>query len=363
MNAQSRVFEEAMINRRIPYKLIGSVRFYERKEIKDILAYLRLAANPYETVSFRRVINNPHRGIGQTSLDRFGEFAESRYMPLFDATAHVEEAVDIPKRARAAIFKFGEIIRHLHELGSQVSVQRLTDEALEVSGYVAALKEEHTMEAQSRLENVNELLSVTEQFEMSSDNTSLGAFLEQVALISDIDTYEESGNSVTLMTLHAAKGLEFPVVYIVGMEEGIFPHRRCQEDREEMEEERRLCYVGMTRAREELILSYAHQRMLMGEIQRSDISRFIEEIPAELFARAVPARRKMVDTTWRTSFKPRRTPTTATFRPAEKVRHAQFGVGLVLHSTGSGDDEQVTIAFDGEGIKKLLVSFAKLEKV
>ncbi len=362
INAQSRVFEEAMVNRRIPYKLIGALKFYERKEIKDILAYLRLAANPYETVSFRRVVNNPHRGIGQTSLERFGAFAESRNMRLFDAAAQVEEAADIPKRARDAIFKFGEIIRHLHELGSRVPVHLLTEEAMEVSGYVSALTQERTMEAQSRLENVKELLSTTAQFETTSDDTSLSAFLEQVALVSDIDSYEESGNAVTLMTLHSAKGLEFGVVYMVGMEEGVFPHRRSGADEKEMEEERRLCYVGMTRAREELILCYAHQRMLMGVTQSSDVSRFLRDVPSELLARALPARRQMVDTSWRTSFKPMRSPASATFRPAQKVRHAQFGVGIVLNSSGSGDEEQVTVAFDREGIKKLLVSYAGLEK-
>lgn len=221
------------------------------------------------------------------------------------------------------------------------------------------------MESQSRLENLDELLSVTEQFALSNTNTSLTAFLEQVALISDIDTYEDTGNSITLMTLHSAKGLEFPVVYMVGMEEGLFPHRRSIDDYEELEEERRLCYVGMTRAREELTFSYAHQRMLMGQIQRSDMSRFLSEIPEELYAHSLPTRRQRMnlDARWPSEFKPKRSAGTATYKPGTKVIHAQFGKGVVLNSSGDGSDEQVTVAFDSIGIKKLMVSFANLERV
>lgn len=363
MNAQSRVFEETLINNRIPYKLIGTVRFYERREVKDVLAYLRLAANPHETVSLRRVINVPTRGIGQTSISRLEEFAVKEGITLYEALRRVEEAEEIPKRARHAMAAFAELVDHLHKMSADVSVRRLTEEALLVSGYVEALRADHSMESQSRLENVQELLSVTEQFGLNGEDTSLSAFLEQVALISDIDTYDESGNAVTLMTLHSAKGLEFPVVYMTGMEEGIFPHRRSADDREELEEERRLCYVGMTRAREELAFSYAHQRMLMGQIQRSEVSRFIDEIPNELFAQSLPRKQRAGNANWRTEFRPRRAVGTATFRAGQKVVHEQFGRGIVLNSRGSGADEQVTVAFDGEGIKKLQVSFANLERV
>jgi len=364
MNAQSRVFEEAMINSRIPHRLIGTVRFYERREIKDVIAYLRLAANPYESVSLRRVINVPTRGIGQTSISRLEQFAIAEQITIYDALRRVREATDIPARARAAMEKFAEIVRHLSEMRDEVSVRRLTEEALEVSGYIASLEEEHSMEARTRLENVKELLSVTEQFQMGIESPNLSAFLEQVALISDIDSLDESGNAVTLMTLHAAKGLEFPVVYIAGMEEGLFPHRRSLDDREELAEERRLCYVGMTRAREELLFSYAHQRMLMGQITGSDVSRFISEIPDEVLADTQPKRRRAAaDTQWRSHFQPRRTASTATFRPAQKVQHEQFGLGIVLNCIGSGPEEQVTVAFDKHGIKKLLVSFANLRKV
>jgi len=364
MNAQSRVFEEAMINNRIPHRLVGTVRFYERREIKDVLAYLRLAANPHESVSLRRVINIPARGIGQTSMSRLEQFAVSEQITLYEALRRVREATDIPAKARGSMEKFAEIVHHLNEMRDNVTVRRLTEEVLTVTGYLDALAEERTMEARTRMENVKELLSVTENFQSSVENPTLSAFLEQVALISDIDTLDESGNAVTLMTLHSAKGLEFPVVYIVGMEEGLFPHRRSLEDREELAEERRLCYVGMTRARKELLFSYAHQRMLMGQVSGSDMSRFIREIPEEVVADTAPRRRRAsADTTWKRDFQPRRTASTATYRPAQKVFHEQFGQGIVLNCSGSGSDEVVTVAFEGNGVKKLQVSFANLRVV
>jgi len=365
MNAQSRVFEEALINRRVPYKLIGSVRFYERKEIKDALAYLRLAANPYEIVSLKRVINVPARGIGDKSMMLFEAFARERGLHLYNACFEVGEALEIPKRARAAIAGFGEIVKHLHSMADKVTVARLTEEALVVSGYIESLKTEHTMEATTRLENVKELMSVTEQFALSSEDPRLPAFLEQVALISDIDTYDDSGNSITLMTLHAAKGLEFPVVYMVGMEEGVFPHKRSSDDAQELEEERRLCYVGMTRAREELVFAFAHRRMLMGQTQLARPSRFLEEIPAELLAGPVPASRipSTPRSEWRADFRPTRTMSTATFKAAQKVEHPIFGKGIVLNCVGGGEDERVTIAFSDGEIRKLQVTRANLTKM
>lgn len=365
MNAQSRVFEEAMIRNRIPHRLVGTVRFYERREIKDVIAYLRLAANPHESVSLRRVINVPPRGIGQTSMSRLEQFATSNRITLYEALQRVREATEIPPKARNAMEKFAEIIHHLNEMRDTVSVRQLTEEVLTVTGYLDALAEERTMEARTRIENVQELLSVTESYQDSTEEPTLAGFLEQVALISDIDTLDESGNAVTLMTLHAAKGLEFPVVYIVGMEEGVFPHRRSLEDREELAEERRLCYVGMTRAQQELILSYAYQRMLMGQVSGSEVSRFIREIPEEVLANTLALRRRraVADTTWKRDFQPRRTPSSASYRPAQRVFHEQFGHGIVLNCSGSGDDEVVTVAFDDNGIKKLQVSLANLRAV
>jgi len=290
-------------------------------------------------------------------------FAASEQITLYEALKRVKEATDISARARGAMEKFAEIVHHLNEMLDKVSVRKLTEEALTVSGYVDALAEEHTMEARTRIENVQELLSVTEQFQTNVENPTLSAFLEQVALISDIDILDESGNAITLMTLHAAKGLEFPVVYIVGMEEGLFPHRRSLDDREELEEERRLCYVGMTRARKELIFSYAHQRRLMGQLTGSDMSRFIREIPQEMMADTMPKRRREVENQLKRDFKPRRMSSSATYRPAQKIFHEQFGNGIVLNCSGSGPDEVVTIAFENNGVKKLRVAIANLHGV
>ncbi len=363
VNAMSRVFEEAMINRRIPYKLVGSVRFYERKEVKDILAYMRLAANPLDSSALHRIINVPTRGIGDTSITRLEAFAYTKGISFAEALYRCEEAENVPKRAVVQMNALKAMINHFHMYTEQANIRMLTEEIIQVTGYLNDTHEQRTAENQAKQENVNELLSVTQDFVASSENATLQAFLEQVALISDIDTYDESGQAVTLMTLHAAKGLEFPIVYMAGMEEGIFPHWRANDDKEEMEEERRLCYVGMTRAREQLVMSYALQRTTMGQTQRNSSSRFIEEIPESLVAAPVRPKDRSVLTEWRSDFKPKTTSTPVTFKPATKVVHAQFGKGVVINSSGSGDNEMVTVAFDSVGIKKLLVSFAALERV
>ncbi|MBI2843544.1 MAG: ATP-binding domain-containing protein [Armatimonadetes bacterium] len=222
------------------------------------------------------------------------------------------------------------------------------------------LKSERSLDAQSRIENVEELVSVTEEFQKTSADHSLRTFLEQVALMSDLDTYEESGNAVTLMTLHSAKGLEFPIVFMVSLEEGMFPHSRSLDDYEELEEERRLCYVGMTRAKEELHLSHAHLRTLFGSTRRQQRSRFLDEVPDHLLTRQCATNREQL---LRPAVATKRNPASSTFRPGQKVIHGEFGRGIVLSSTGLGDEEQVTIAFDSHGLKKLLVGFAKLDRV
>jgi len=360
MNAQSRVFEDVFLSYRVPYVLVGSLRFYERKEIKDVLAYLRLASNPYESISLKRVINTPPRGIGPTTITKLEQFTADNDIPFWDAINRADEIPDIQKKAKRELKTFIELIKFLHNKREEYSVQRLAEEALEHSGYMTYLKSDKSMDARSRIENIKELLSVTEEFTKVSDDTSLRAFLEQVTLISDIDTYEESGNAVTLMTMHSAKGLEYPVVFIVGLEEGLFPHQLSLNDHAELEEERRLCYVGMTRAKEELHLSFAHLRTFMGQTLRRGKSRFLKEVPDHLLIRRNAGSARSV---LKSSFEPKRSFATSTYRPGEKVMHPEFGRGIVLNSSGSGNDEQVTVAFDSYGIKKLLVGYAKLEKV
>ena len=359
VNAQSRVFEDVFLSYRVPYVLVGALRFYERREIKDALAYLRLAANPYETVSLKRVINTPPRGIGPTTLARIEQYAADNGLPPWDALKRAQGIPDIQKKAQREIKTFVALIEFLHSKREDYSLHRLLEEAIENSGYLGHLKADRSAEAESRVENVKELLSVTEEFDGTSEDRSLRAFLEQVALISDIDTYDERGSAVTLMTLHSAKGLEFPIVFIVGLEEGLFPHQRSIGDHEELEEERRLCYVGMTRAKEELHLSHAHLRTFMGQTQRHRRSRFLDEVPAHLLAEKPPARAQPL---WSSSVEPRRTASKSSFRPGEKVIHEEFGRGIVLNCKGTGDEEEVTVAFDGQGLKKLLTSYAKLER-
>ncbi|MFQ3548898.1 MAG: DNA helicase PcrA [Armatimonadota bacterium] len=359
-NAQSRVFEEAMMKYKIPYKLIGSLKFFDRREVKDIIAYLKLALNPYETLSLKRVINTPSRGIGPSSITKLSEYAKQNGIKLFDALGKLDD-IDITAKAKNAMADFYAMIGRFHNMSQIVTVDNLTTEIIERTGYINAMEEEKTMEARSRIENVYELINVTKYFVRDNTDSSLSAFLEQVALISDVDSYDSLDNAVTMMTLHAAKGLEFPIVYIVGLEEGIFPHRRALNDREEMEEERRLCYVGMTRAKEQLIFTYAHQRNQMGQLTTNDPSRFLEEIPANLIAQK-PNGKRTADNNWKQEIRTTRPTTASTYKPGQKVVHEKYGKGIVLNSKGEGTNEQVTIAFDNCGIQKLLVAFENLEK-
>ncbi|MDI6827652.1 MAG: UvrD-helicase domain-containing protein, partial [Armatimonadota bacterium] len=258
-NAQSRVFEDALRNYRVPYKIIGGFRFYERKEIKDLLAYLRLAYNPLDNVSLLRIINVPPRGIGPITVERIRTFAEEKGISLFEALSHHLEEIEVP-RAKRELTALAKLIEFLHAKRDEYSVGKLLTEIVENTHYLTELQKQGTYEADSRIENVRELFSVVKDFEETSETPTLVKFLEEMALMSDIDSYEENEKAVVLMTLHSAKGLEFPVVFMAGMEEGIFPHSRSMQSREELEEERRLCYVGMTRAKDELCLSFAHTR-------------------------------------------------------------------------------------------------------
>ena len=288
-NSQSRALEEQFINYRIPYKIVGGVRFYERREIKDLIAYLRVLLNPYDGVSMRRIINVPARAIGTTTVEKINSFASRHEIAFWDACRRVHE-IELPARAKNSVQAFVKIVEYLTTKRDTQTVSVLLQNVLDTTGYLDDLKKDKTPEAESRVENVGELLSVAKEFEDRASQTegedgdaSLGKFLENVSLVSDVDSLEDTANSVTMMTLHAAKGLEFPVVFLTGLEEGIFPHFRAMGNQVELEEERRLCYVGITRAKEELFMSYAGSRMLFGNVQRNPVSRFVGEIPMSLF--------------------------------------------------------------------------------
>lgn len=380
-NAQSRQFEDVFLSYRIPYRIVGGQRFYERKEVKDIVSYLRLALNPAEAVSLRRVSNVPPRGIGQTSFGRVEEFATRNGITLFEACERVDEIQGVIPKARAGVAAFVEIVRRLSREMETLSVRDLTAKAMEISGYLDMLRAEKTTEAETRIENLQELLTATQEFEQYSEDKSLRAFLEGVSLMSDLDAAPEDENAVVLMTLHSAKGLEFPVVFMVGMEEGIFPHSRSAEDKDELEEERRLAYVGITRAREELYLTHALSRLVYGMQQMNRVSRFVNDIPSEVLddrraSHAVPPpwanQPRTTPSLWEQMQKrnvtgPARrtaTPDNATpFKVGQKVRHAKFGTGVIVTAQGAGDDAQVSVAFPDAGVKKLLLAYAKLEKI
>jgi DNA helicase-2/ATP-dependent DNA helicase PcrA len=370
------------------------VRFYERREVKDVIAYLRLIQNPVDTVSLRRVLNVPARGIGAVSLQRLEAHAEAENLSLFETLRVADDIGGLTPRVRAGIREFVGIVDLLHGYREKLSVTALVSELIDQTGYVKELRAERTLEAQTRIENVEELITVTKEYD-SQPESSLTGFLEHLALMSDVDSYQESPDAVTLMTLHAAKGLEFPCVFLVGLEENILPHvRSIHGDQEALEEERRLCYVGITRAQEELVLTHTSRRSLFGSIQLNRPSRFLSEIPEELLEAVGPSSgrrssgaRATESSRWetpRTPFDPRRRDAQGSslrsldvhglvdklraqkggqFKPGDRVRHPTFGQGIVTKSLGSGEDEQVSAVFPGQGEKKLLVAFAKLERV
>lgn len=403
-NAQSRVVEEVLIKSDIPYQIVGGIRFYDRMEIKDILAYLRLIANPDDDISFARIINVPKRGIGAVTLDKIAARAAEQGRSLFGA---LDELVflDVSGRAVEALADFKEMIDNLHRMLDYLSVTELTEKMLEMIGYREQLQRENTIEAQSRLENIDEFISVTLDFEKRNDDKTLVNFLTELALIADIDTLgddeETEQDAVTMMTMHSAKGLEFPVVFIVGMEEGVFPHMRSLNDNVELEEERRLAYVGITRAEEQLYLTGATMRTLFGRTTMNAPSRFLEEIPDEL-KEDVSARRRSARSFDRfvqqTGLAAARysssgsggpsvnhgtpnagragsvgssgtvngenTAASKDFKNGDKVSHKKWGIGTIVSVKGSGNDMELQIAFPAPiGIKRLLAQFAPLEKV
>ncbi len=384
-NSQSRVLEEFLMRVGIPYKVVGGTRFYDRREIRDAIAYMRSVINPSDEVSLKRVVNVPKRGVGDSSIARIDQWALANGVTFHEGLRQFEEA-GVSGRACSGITRFLEITDQIREL--QLGPASLLEQILQSSGYIDELNDIGGVEADGRRDNLSELVGMARESESVSDDNSaaIDEFLEHVALLSDTDDLDDSESTVTLMTLHAAKGLEFPVVFIVGMEDGVFPHIRSLGDPDELEEERRLAYVGITRAEKRLVLTSAWSRMLHGITQYNPPSRFIEEIPSELIdevggtgmlrsrhdrgaarsERTAPGagRRRIVESAVRSANRP--SPSGAQnlgLRVGDDVRHATFGEGVVLDINGTGEDAQARINFPGVGEKHLLLSWAPLEKV
>ncbi|MEW5762150.1 MAG: DNA helicase PcrA [Bacillota bacterium] len=342
-HAQSRVLEEVLLREGIPYTIIGGLRFYERKEIKDVVAYLRVIANPADGLSLVRIINEPRRGIGKVSVQRLFAYARETGLTPVASLAHAEAIPGLTKKVAAAMVELGTLLAEFAAHPGPVTA--LVREVYDRTGYWQALVNERTVEAETRMENLLEFLTVTQTFDASTGGT-LSEFLAELALLTDLDRYDERADAVTLMTLHSAKGLEFPVVFLVGMEESIFPHARALYEPRELEEERRLCYVGITRAQERLYLTHCAQRMLYGRYGENRPSRFLEEIPPELTE------------VWEEEA----APAEAAFAPGDRVRHRIWGEGVVLGLEGIGEDAQVRVVFPQQGVKTLLLRYAPLER-
>jgi DNA helicase-2/ATP-dependent DNA helicase PcrA len=390
-NAQSRVLEEQFMRSGVPYKVIGGTRFYDRREVKDAIAYLRCVVNPIDEVSLKRVVNNPKRGVGDSSIQKLDQFAATEGITFFDALRRAPEA-GVSGKAYAGI---NEFVRAVETAGgvTEGGPAAMLESVLTASGYLEALHDEGTIEAEGRAENLSELVGVAAGFE------SVDEFLEQVALVADTDEIDDDESSVMLMTLHAAKGLEFPIVFLIGMEDGVFPHLRTLAEPDQMEEERRLAYVGITRARERLHVSSAWSRMLHGTTQYNPPSRFLDEIPAELVNESGQRRRRRSSfsgdrwdhdhggssSSWNSggswgsssSSRPsgsggdalRPKPPTQSgadqlgLRVGDDVAHAKWGEGVVLDVRGQGDSAEAVVRFPDVGEKNLLLAWAPLSKI
>ena len=399
-NAQSRAVEEAFLKQGLPYTIVGGVKFYDRKEIKDMLAYLRLIQNPADSVSFRRIVNVPRRGVGDTSMGYLQTAADQAGLSLFEMAKRIHTVTTIGAKAKGALVDLVRLMERLREAAGNDSVADLITRVMKESGYLAELEQEGTPEAQSRVENLQELLTVAREFITESDEEdSLEAFLNHVALVADIDTAELETDRVTLMTLHSAKWLEFPTVFLIGLEEGLLPHVRTLANAEEMEEERRLCYVGITRAQRNVFLTRAQSRMIYCEVQINRPSRFLGEIPEALLETKKKSQPAQVQPSQRLSLgspaspgqnsfaispgkrapqkpsslmkpvAPSMSATTAAssstvqWKAGDKAMHGKWGVGTVVAVKGSGDNQEVQIAFPEQGIKSLSVKFAPIQRV
>ena len=384
-NAQSRMFEEKFLMANIPYRLVGGVNFYARKEIKDLLAYLKTVDNARDDLAVRRIINVPKRGIGAASLSKVQDFADQNGIGFYDALQRADEITTLG-RAVSKITPFVTFIQSLRSKLDYISPSELLKDIIDETGYVTELQAEKTEEAESRIENIDELItkvvSYEEECEANNEEISLSGFLEEVALIADIDTVDGDDNRVLLMTLHSAKGLEFPYVYLAGMEDGVFPSYMTivSDDPTEIEEERRLCYVGITRAMKDLTLTCAQQRMIRGETQYNKPSRFIREIPKELVdlgknfkerkVKEIPLPKgyqQMKKAIKEPAFMQKKfevkKASSLSYDVGDTVKHIKFGTGVVKSIVDGGRDYEVTVDFEKAGVKKMFASFAKLKKL
>lgn len=377
-NAQSRVLEEKLMRYAIPYTMVGGTKFYDRKEIKDVLAYLRLLYNPEDSLSLTRIINVPKRNIGATTMEHVAAYAEEQGISLFEALSSTDE-IPVTKRARTSLENFAAMIFDLLNDIEGKDVLSLIETVIKQTGYGDMLDKEaeHDPQGESRKENVGEFLSVAKDYMDSNPDGNLQDFLENVALVSDVDDFESSDSKVTLMTLHAAKGLEFPVVFLTGLDEGLFPHSRTLLDPAQVEEERRLAYVGITRAERQLYVTNAITRTMYGRISAYMPSRFLVEIPPQLMedyhrksampqsrTTAVPGKQRVsILTKPVASSLPKKHAVTDTFAKGDKVRHKIWGIGTVLDVIGEGPNMQMKIQFSTKGVRQVVVKYAPLEKI
>jgi len=377
-NAQSRVLEEKLMRYAIPYTMVGGTKFYDRKEIKDVLAYLRLLYNPEDSLSLTRIINVPKRNIGATTMEHVAAYAEAQGISLFEALSSTDE-IPVTKRAKASLENFAAMIFDLLNDIEGKDVLSLIETVIKQTGYGDMLDKEaeHDPQGESRKENVGEFLSVAKDYMDSNPEGNLQDFLENVALVSDVDDFESSDSKVTLMTLHAAKGLEFPVVFLTGLDEGLFPHSRTLMDPAQVEEERRLAYVGITRAERQLYVTNAVTRTMYGRISAYMPSRFLAEIPPQFMedyhrksampqsrATAVPGKQRVsILTKPVASSLPKKHAVTDTFAKGDKVRHKIWGIGTVLDVIGEGPNMQMKIQFPTKGVRQVVVKYAPLEKI
>ncbi len=389
-NAQSRMFEEKFVSANVPYKIVGGINFYARREIKDLLSYLKTVDNGKDDLAVRRIVNVPKRGIGLTSINRVQDYAAAYEIGFYDALRAVDLIPNIGRGA-SKLESFVALIEHFKTDAKDMSISDLMQEIIEETGYIESLQAEDLIEAEARIENIDELMSkiaaYEEDCEERNEPATLSGFLEEVALVADIDSLDENTDYVVLMTLHSAKGLEFPHVYLAGMEEGLFPSYMTisSGDQDELEEERRLCYVGITRAEEELTLTCARRRMVRGETQFNRMSRFLKEIPMELVSTGElfqkeekPEKLAQKTNAYMQAKQAFHTKPFAAARPAkqfgnpsggpgyavgDRVRHMKFGEGTVQNIIEGGRDYEVTVEFEGAGVKKMFAMFAKLEKI